>query len=115
MTDQAGPRRIQLSRKKGFRLPPGTVVVSRPTKWGNPFKVDAACSREEATKLHRSLLVDGRFRETASVSATDGALYAIGVRAEIQKLRGMNLACWCSLDGPCHADVLLELANEDPR
>ena len=28
-------------------------------------------------------------------------------------LRGKNLACWCPLDQPCHADVLLELANED--
>jgi hypothetical protein len=26
-------------------------------------------------------------------------------------LRGRNLACWCPLDQPCHADVLLELAN----
>jgi Domain of unknown function (DUF4326) len=28
-------------------------------------------------------------------------------------LRGKNLACWCRLDRPCHADVLLELANAD--
>jgi len=27
-------------------------------------------------------------------------------------LRGKNLACWCALDQPCHADVLLELAND---
>jgi hypothetical protein len=26
-------------------------------------------------------------------------------------LRGKDLACWCPLDQPCHADVLLELAN----
>lgn len=26
-------------------------------------------------------------------------------------LRGKNLACWCALDQPCHADVLLEVAN----
>jgi len=29
----------------------------------------------------------------------------------IAPLRGKNLACWCALDQPCHADVLLELAN----
>jgi hypothetical protein len=26
-------------------------------------------------------------------------------------LTGRDLACWCPLDRPCHADVLLELAN----
>lgn len=31
--------------------------------------------------------------------------------AEVESLRGLDLACWCSLDQPCHADVLLELAN----
>ena len=29
----------------------------------------------------------------------------------LHELRGKNLACWCPLDQPCHADVLLELAN----
>jgi hypothetical protein len=33
--------------------------------------------------------------------------------ASIPDLRGKNLACWCPLDAPCHADVLLELANRD--
>jgi len=28
-------------------------------------------------------------------------------------LAGRNLACWCSLGKPCHADVLLEYANKD--
>jgi hypothetical protein len=28
-----------------------------------------------------------------------------------RELRGRDLACWCSLDGPCHADVLLKVAN----
>jgi hypothetical protein len=30
----------------------------------------------------------------------------------IGELRGKNLACWCKLDQPCHADVLLRMANE---
>ena len=29
----------------------------------------------------------------------------------LHELRGKNLACWCKLDEPCHADVLLKLAN----
>ena len=28
-------------------------------------------------------------------------------------LKGRDLACWCSLDVPCHADVLLDIANRD--
>ena len=27
-------------------------------------------------------------------------------------LEGKNLACWCAVDQTCHADVLLEIANE---
>ena len=49
MTD--GPVRVRLSRKKGWRKPPNTVVVSRPTKWGNPFSISAECSREQAVAL----------------------------------------------------------------
>lgn len=31
------PFRVQLSRRRGWRLPANTAVVSRPTKYGNPF------------------------------------------------------------------------------
>jgi hypothetical protein len=27
------------------------------------------------------------------------------------ELRGVNLVCWCPLDQPCHADVLIKIAN----
>lgn len=33
----------------------------------------------------------------------------------ILELEGKDLACWCPLDQPCHADVLLELANNQSR
>jgi hypothetical protein len=32
---------------------------------------------------------------------------------QMADLRGKNLACWCPLDQPCHADVLLEIANRE--
>jgi len=32
-------RRIQLSRKKGWRLPPNTLNVARPSKYGNPHRI----------------------------------------------------------------------------
>lgn len=90
------PRRIQLSRKKGFRLPASAIVVSRPTKWGNPYK-PGKLTRAQAVASYRRDLKAGKLR----VNAADA-------RCE---LRGHDLACWCSLDGPCHADVLLKVAN----
>ena len=89
-------RRLQLSRKKGFRLPAGAIVVSRPTKWGNPYK-PGKLTRAQAVASYRRDLMAGKLRVNAAEA-----------RAE---LRGHDLVCWCSLDGPCHADVLLKVAN----
>lgn len=103
------PERIQLSRKKGWRLPKGAVVVARPTKWGNPFQVGdriqvtpedpiGVCfSAEQAVGAYR-----------AFVEHPVGARFRADVIAE---LRGKDLACWCPLDQPCYADVLLEIAR----
>lgn len=91
----ANPQRIQLSRRKGWRMPTNTVKVSRPSKWGNPFSV-AEYGRELAVLNYR-LRLDG--------------LVAIGA-VDLSELRGKKLACWCRLDDECHADVLLELANK---
>jgi hypothetical protein len=70
-------------------------VVSRPTRWGNPHPLDLG--REEAVCRYRADLLADRLR----VSVAD-------VKRE---LRGRDLACYCPLDEPCHADVLLEYAN----
>ena len=89
------PVRIRLSRRQGWRMPPGTVKVDRSTIWGNPYAIGPDSSREESIRLFR--------------------LHAdeiLEVRPDwLDPLRGRNLACWCRLDQPCHADVLLELAN----
>jgi hypothetical protein len=37
------PQRVQLSRRKGWRLPANTTSVARPTKWGNPYRVATGC------------------------------------------------------------------------
>lgn len=97
------PERIQLRRTKGWRKPEGAIVVARPTKWGNPYRIgedDQAGNprtAEEAVRLFRY-----------SIDYWWGPEYAERVRAE---LAGRDLACWCPLDQPCHADVLLEVAN----
>lgn len=97
------PERIQLSRKKGWRKPENTVVVARPSSWGNPFRVgENALSRADAVEQFRDLVMD------------PGRAYR-GFRAQVrEELAGKNLACWCPLDQPCHAEVLLEIANRPP-
>ncbi len=89
-------QRFQRSRRKGAHLPPGTVVVSRPTKWGNPHPL--SLGRPEAVRRYREDLLAGRL--------------AVSVEDVRRELRGRDLACYCPLDGPCHADVLLAVANE---
>jgi len=91
------PKRVQLKRKKGWRMPPNAVKVDRSTRWGNPFTVEEY-GREEAIE---------RFREY--IDHPNSPLEF--TFADLETLRGKNLACWCRLDQSCHADVLLELAN----
>jgi hypothetical protein len=79
-------------------MPPNTVKVDRSTKWGNPFRKGG--SDENVVDAFRRYLENAR--------TVDAHEFANAVRAE---LRGKNLACWCPLDAPCHADVLLEVAN----
>ncbi|MBX3726319.1 MAG: DUF4326 domain-containing protein [Xanthomonadales bacterium] len=108
MTDL--PHRIRLSRRKGWRLPPGTVSVARPGRFGDPFRVDGdqdACTAVKA------------FRDWLATPACPAPLAEARQRllVALPSLRGRDLACWCALDAPCHADVLVELANSavEPR
>ena len=106
------PKRIQLSRKKGWRKPEGVVVVARPTKWGNPFNWKT-CPRDIASpQWARGAAVD-LYREWLAYPARSFSDEPEPpLTAEIQaELGGKDLACWCPLDQPCHADVLLEIAN----
>jgi len=97
------PRRIQLRRTAGWHKPAGVVVVARPTKWGNPFPFAPGTSIPD-----RAASV-ARFREFVAGDYDPGEYPS---RAEIRaELAGRDLACWCPPDGPCHADVLIEIAN----
>jgi hypothetical protein len=94
MTDEAlKPCRVQLRRSKGWRMPPNTVNVARPSKWGNPYKVGTCLIPDAQTAV-----------EAFAANLPIGENWA-------ETLRGKNLACWCPLDQPCHADVLLRIAN----
>lgn len=91
------PARVQHRRTRGWRMPDGVVYVGRPSRWANPFIVSEHQTREQAVANFRRALLDGRLQNSVE-----------RVRRE---LAGRDLACWCPLDQPCHADVLLELAN----
>jgi len=111
----AEPKRIQLRRTAGWRKPEGAIVVARPSTWGNPYRLqlglnhtlvdsfgnEYSCAPGEwrgvAVRRFREDLADGRLPYT--------------VEDVQERLGGRDLACWCALDSPCHADVLLELAN----
>lgn len=111
------PTRIQLRRTKGWRLPPNTVVVSRPSRWGNPYRV---------TKIAGMWFVEGRGSGYRVCKVTDSRIAIASslrlfreflqdnpalIEQARTELRGKNLACWCPLDRPCHADVWLEVVN----
>lgn len=123
-----GPVRVQLRRVKGWRMPPNTVKVDRSTIFGNPshcgYGVEGWCSRCDPVVPYCCL---DRFREyvTSGIEGRDSFGGTLNVLLDaaagyprrtrlvkrLPELRGKDLACWCALDRPCHADVLLELAN----
>jgi hypothetical protein len=104
---QTRPKRIQLSRKRGWRMPENTVKVGRPTRWGNPFVVGKDGDAAECVRKYQEWCIPYRHVGTmASFLESEATLGTI-----IAELRGKNLACWCPLNQPCHADVLLQLAN----
>ena len=76
--------------KRTDDIPPDAIYVGRPSKWGNPYQIGRHGSREEVIEKYR-LSIGGAFRSPS-------------------ELKGKDLVCWCA-PKPCHADILLELAN----
>lgn len=130
------PARIQRRRTAGWTLaaattnPLGAVIVSRPSRFGNPFRVEdnlvelidgrtLACqtpssARCTAASQYRDWL-DGEGPD--AVAAGRQVFDRRRVLADLHLLRGKDLACTCPLPAPgqpdhCHAAVLLELANQ---
>ena len=98
------PQRIQRSRAKGWKMPENAIYVGRPTVWGNPYMVGSQLMNGETLTAEKAV-----------------ALYEQHLRENFDErdirhcLRNMDLACWCALDQPCHADVLLRIANSRPE
>lgn len=155
----APPKRIQLRRTKGWRKPEGAVVVARPTRWGNPFRVGHEvyglvrygphhlerfgrawdyegrisadgnrhdmwfnaddivethvrwATRAEVVELYRLTLTDPTPGMRMAFPSKGGHFASVSLDDIVDSLRGKDLACWCHPYDPCHADVLLDLAN----
>ncbi len=91
-------RRVQVTwRHKGGRKPDNVVYVGRPSRWGNPFPVEAH-GRRAAVNRYRLWAADRAGRDPRWLAP----------------LAGKTLACYCPLDQECHADVLLELLQTPP-
>lgn len=134
------PQRIQRKRTKGWRMPEGAVYVGRPTMFGNPFRVvkSPCCPTWDVVDdngvtyvidhewahdngwadLHRLGALTFARNESVRFFAEDLTYWFGGrmkhdapFREAVETLRGRDLACWCPLDQPCHADVLLAIAN----
>jgi hypothetical protein len=79
-------QRVQFSRRKGWKMPPDTVYVGRPSPWGN-YERDLEAYR----------------RYAAERAARDPDW--------LKPLINKNLACWCPPGQPCHSEILLDLVN----
>lgn len=126
------PVRFQHRREKGFRLEERSRainglparLVARPGLFGNIFKVTDATPPKEAVRSFRRFLrtwSDAQIMRSArdEVGKPD-PLGGVGlivlrnrIRARIWTLHGVNLACFCGVDQPCHADVYLDILATD--
>ena len=119
-------KRIQRKRTKGWKMPENTVYVGRPTKWGNPFKLDpdgaimyysitrtildpwvywsvlGGFTIEDIIELYEKWIT-GKFKFPGISRRT------LPEVPDISELKGKDLCCWCALDQKCHADVLIKL------
>ena len=117
------PKRIQLQRKKGWRKPTDAVVITRVSKWGNPYLVIDLSKRDQpifAVQTKGDTEYERFFGETAKREATWLAVELFEKYVQrrlsnepnwLEPLRGKDLCCVCKLDWLCHGDVLLEYAN----
>lgn len=117
------PKRIQRQRAAGWQMPAGAVYVGRPAKWGNPYLLGpVGTSFPSLSDRQVAQYVVNCFKELAECGrgvVARGARLSSPEHEEVTypsieeiraELAGRDLACWCALDKPCHADVLLKVA-----
>ncbi len=115
------PHRIQRKRTKGWRMPAGAVYVGRPSPFANRWRIHKMTQHSFPTYW----MVQGDGRNFYPSSERVAVRFAVWMfrrwlgelpdtklRLAVAMFRGKDLACWCPLDQPCHADVLLKIANQ---
>lgn len=116
------PVRLRLLRRGGFNLQalslatnglPAVVVTRGSKRWGNPFKIVRCGASLWAVDRHGERFMTANTRRAAA-SAAVALFRAYADDIDVTDLRGKNLACVCAADEPCHADVLLQMANHRP-
>ncbi len=110
------PVRIQRRRAAGWRMPESAVYVGRGSRWGNWFRVvlrgGGRWAVVNGTRVVASGLSADEARTIAVARFRDAVMKNGNLREQVPaQLRGRDLACWCRPGEPCHADVLLEIAN----
>lgn len=105
------PRRVRRSRAAGWRLPQTAKTVGRPGPYGNPYQV-AGTGGVWTVSLNGVVLSHGTRAEAHQDAVARFRQHAIDTELDVTPLRGYDLACWCADGFACHADVLIELANE---
>lgn len=92
-------------------MPENAVSVTRPSRWGNPFKVGYHYERDRSfRRAYAHWLSCGDVTAENCLPLFEAYCWNMGSEW-LEPLRGKDLACFCSLSSPCHADVLLRLAN----
>lgn len=104
------PIRIQRKRTKGWKIPENTIYVGRGSIWGNPFRVNQL----NPSKQNK----EGGYNQIFTLNNEEACIHyerflslELRIKAK-ESLKGKNLACWCPLNKPCHADILLKIANQ---
>lgn len=129
-------KRLQkTNRQKGYKQPDNAFFVGKPTKWDTPFRVVEVPNNDVLNELFVRWMVVSWIdfsgyldynefltrNEAAKASIetfermlVDGKIPTYGKkwREKLEEMRGKDLLCYCPIDEPCHADVLLKYANE---
>lgn len=121
--DKSKPKRVQMKRIKGVRLQEQAsngrevVLVSRPSRFGNPYQVIKAISADNSYFVFRApdIYVCGRCSKTkaTSVAIEKYEQYIKEILESdadfLEPLRDKDLSCFCNLESVCHADVILKI------
>ena len=106
------PERIQL--RKRSKLPPNCVDVGPATPWANPFIIGGhrdGTTGECVAKYER--LLQGVFELGSCCALEAQRRVYLHAQAHMKDLKGRDLGCSCPASRPCHAEVLLAVANQD--